>query len=65
VIEHGRTGFLHPPGDVPGFVESTLRLLGNERLRRTMGRRARTVARERFSVEEMVDRYVAVYDSLR
>jgi len=65
VIEHGRTGFLHPPGDVPGFVESALRLLGNERLRRSMGRRARSVARERFSAEEMVDRYVAVYDSLR
>jgi N-acetyl-alpha-D-glucosaminyl L-malate synthase BshA len=65
VIEHGQTGFLHPPGDVPGFVDSVLRLLANERLRRTMGRRARRVARERFSAEEMVDRYVAVYDSLR
>ena len=60
------TGFLHDPGHIGG-----LRRLGrsscsaNERLRRTMGRRARRVARERFSVDEMVDRYIRVYDSLR
>jgi N-acetyl-alpha-D-glucosaminyl L-malate synthase BshA len=65
VVDHGRTGFLHQPDDVVGFVGSVLRLLTNERLRRAIGRRARRVARERFSVEEMVDRYVAVYDSLR
>jgi N-acetyl-alpha-D-glucosaminyl L-malate synthase BshA len=65
VVEHGRTGFLHDPGDIAGFVASSLRLLTNERLRRSMGRRARAVARERFSPDEMVGRYVAVYDSLR
>ena len=48
-----------------GFVASSLRLLTHERLRRTMGRRGRRVARERFSVDEMVDRYIRVYDSLR
>jgi N-acetyl-alpha-D-glucosaminyl L-malate synthase BshA len=65
VIEHGVTGFLHEPGHLEGFVGSTLKLLGNERLRRRMGRRARKVARERFSVDDMVDRYIRVYDSLR
>jgi L-malate glycosyltransferase len=65
VVEHGKTGYLHDPGHVAGFVASVLKLLGNEPLRRTMGRRARRVARERFSVEEMVGRYVRVYDSLR
>ncbi len=65
VVEHGVTGFLHDPGHLAGFVASTLRLLTNERLRRTMGRRARRAARERFSVDEMVDRYIRVYDSLR
>ena len=65
VVEHGETGYLHDPGNLAGFVTSVLRLLGNERLRRTMGRRGRAVAKERFSPDEMVDRYVAVYDSLR
>jgi len=65
VVEHGVTGFLHDPRSIDGFVSSVLRLFGNERLRRAMGRRARRVARERFDVDEMVDRYVRVYDSLR
>ena len=65
VVEHGVTGFLHDPRSIEGFVSSVLRLLGNDRLRRTMGRRGRRVARERFGVDQIVDQYVRVYDSLR
>jgi N-acetyl-alpha-D-glucosaminyl L-malate synthase BshA len=65
VVEHGVTGFLHDPGHIAGFVSSVLKLLGNESLRRTMGRRARRVARERFGTDEMVGRYIRVYESLR
>lgn len=64
VVEDGATGFLHDPGDVAGFVGSVLKLLTNEPLRRRMGRRGRQVARERFDQDEMVDRYVKVYDSI-
>ena len=48
-----------------GYVASSLKLLTNEPLRRTMGRRGRRVARERFSADEMVESYVKVYESLR
>ena len=65
VVEHGATGYLHDAGDTAGFVSSVLKLLSNERLRRTMGRRARRVAKQRFSTDEMVDRYIRVYESLR
>jgi L-malate glycosyltransferase len=65
VVEHGFTGFLHDPGHVAGYVNSALKLLTNEPLRRTMGRRGRRVARERFTADEMVGRYVQVYESLR
>ncbi len=65
VVEHGFTGFLHDPGNVAGYVQSVLKLLGNESLRRTMGRRGRRIARERFTADEMVGRYVKVYESLR
>ena len=65
VIEHGSTGFMHDPDHIAGFVASALRLLGNEKLRRSMGRRARRVAIERFDPGEMVARYIKVYDSLR
>ncbi|MBI1797046.1 MAG: N-acetyl-alpha-D-glucosaminyl L-malate synthase BshA [Candidatus Eisenbacteria bacterium] len=65
VVEHGMTGFLHDPGHLAGFVGSALKLLTNDRLRRTMGRRGRRVARDRFGADEMVDRYIRVYESLR
>ena len=64
VVEHGFTGFLHDPGHVAGHVASVLKLLTNETLRRTMGRHGRRVARQRFSAEEMVQKYVQVYESL-
>ena len=65
VVEHGVTGFLHDPGATDGFVSSVLRLLGNDRLRRSMCRRGRQVPREPFNVDEIVDQYIRVYDSLR
>jgi N-acetyl-alpha-D-glucosaminyl L-malate synthase BshA len=64
VVDHGGTGFLHDPTHETGYVTSILRLLQNESLRRTMGRRARKVAQERFSPDEMVERYARVYDSI-
>jgi len=64
VVEDGVTGFLHEVADIGGYVGSVLRLLGDEKLRRTMGHRARRVARERFNPDDMVDRYIQVYDSL-
>jgi N-acetyl-alpha-D-glucosaminyl L-malate synthase BshA len=65
VVEEGVTGFLHEVADVQGYVGSVLELLTHEKLRRAMGRRARRIARERFHVDDMVDRYIQVYDSLR
>jgi N-acetyl-alpha-D-glucosaminyl L-malate synthase BshA len=65
VVDHGETGFLHDPGAIDGFVASVLKLLKNETLRRRMGRKARRVARRKFNADDMVDRYVQVYESLR
>ena len=65
LVEHGVTGYLHDPAHVAGMVASSLRLLANEPLRRAMGRRGRKRARDRFSADEMVDRYIKVYESLR
>jgi len=65
VVKHGVTGYLHDPANHSGMVESVLRLLTDEPRRRAMGRRGRKVASERFSVDEMVDRYIRVYESLR
>jgi N-acetyl-alpha-D-glucosaminyl L-malate synthase BshA len=65
VIDHGSTGFLHEPTNVPGLVNSVLKLLTDEPLRRRMGRRARRTVKERFDMDDMVSRYIQVYESLR
>ena len=65
LVEHGVSGYLHDPTHVAGFVASVLKLLTNEPLRRALGRRARRRARDQFSTDEMVERYIRVYDSLR
>jgi len=65
VVEQGVTGYLHDPAHVAGMVASSLKLLTNEPLRRAMGRRGRKQARMRFSADEMVGRYIKVYESLR
>src|SRR5690349_6227660 len=65
VVDHGSTGYLHDSGHTAGFVSSVLRLLTQEPLRRKMGRAGRRVAIERFNSEEMVNRYIQVYESFR
>jgi len=65
VLEHGVTGFMHDPGNTGGFVSSVLKLLAQEPLRRRMGRAGRKVARQRFTADEMVGRYLDVYESFR
>ena len=63
--KNGFTGFLHDPQHVAGYTSSVLKLLTNENLRRTMGRRGRRVAIEKFGAEAMIEQYVKVYESLR
>jgi len=65
VVDHGITGFLHDSGHTSGFVSSILRLFAQEPLRRRMGRAGRRVARKRFTADEMVSRYLQVYESFR
>jgi len=60
-VVDGETGLLVASGDVEGLRASIRALLGDEPLRRTMGRRARARAEQRFSVECMVDRTLHAY----
>jgi len=57
VIEDGRSGLLVPPGDPLGWRDALLRLLRGEDERRTLGLRAREVARARFDARDNVLRY--------
>ena len=64
LITPGETGFLVPVGHRPGYARQTLPLLAEESLRRRLGRAGQQRAREDYSVDAMVGRYVQLYRSL-
>ena len=63
-VQHEVTGLMVPVRDETALVESVIRLLRDPTLVRTLGENARQAARARFSQEGMVERHLAVYDSL-
>jgi glycosyltransferase involved in cell wall biosynthesis len=60
----GVTGFLVPPGDVPSFVERTVKLLQDKELRSRMGEEGRLRAMRDFLLEDVASRYLALYERL-
>jgi glycosyltransferase involved in cell wall biosynthesis len=65
VIVDSATGLIVPPGDPEALAEAVGRLLDDEPLRREMGQRARAKAEADFSIDLMVERYLAVFAQAR
>ncbi len=59
--EHGVTGLTVEPGDPDALAEALGTLLADDEARRRMGEHAARRARERFTVERMVDDVLAIY----
>ena len=64
VMVDGETGFLVPTHDHRTMAARIVRLLKDDVLRARMGDAALRRARERFTVQKMVDGTAAVYDDL-
>ncbi|MGE5761661.1 MAG: glycosyltransferase [Gemmatimonadota bacterium] len=64
VNRHQVTGLLVPPGDVEALATALHRLLGDERLRATLGAAARQRARLEFSADIMVRRVMEIYEEV-
>jgi glycosyltransferase involved in cell wall biosynthesis len=64
VIVDGETGFLVPPRDHRAMADRIVLLLKNPALRAQMGGAALARARERFTVERMIDETADVYRRL-
>jgi rhamnosyl/mannosyltransferase len=62
VNRHERTGLLVPPGNQDALADALNRLLGDEFLRRQLGRAARARVELEFSPEAMIERTLRVYD---
>ncbi|HUP33609.1 MAG TPA: glycosyltransferase [Gaiellaceae bacterium] len=64
VVQHGRSGFLVPPGDVAALADALGQLAGSPELRREFGRAGRKHVRPRYSVPRLVDDVDSLYRSL-
>ena len=64
-VEHGATGWLYPPGDVPALADAIRAALAlDESARAHMGLAARARIRSRFTIEQMQRATLDVYESL-
>lgn len=63
-IVEGETGYLVPPRDPAALAAAMERLLEDPELRRRMGIAARLRAQYKYSAEEMIHRFVALYEEL-
>jgi glycosyltransferase involved in cell wall biosynthesis len=58
------TGVVVPPRDPVALANAVCRLLAKPDLRRAMGLAARRKARAQFSVRNMIDRHLRLYEQL-
>lgn len=58
IIEHGKTGFVVPPGDENALAEAILRLLGSRELIAEMGERGRERVNKLFTWEQTAEKIV-------
>jgi|KBSMisStandDraft_5_1062788.scaffolds.fasta_scaffold130559_2 glycosyltransferase involved in cell wall biosynthesis len=64
IVLHGKTGFLHEPGQYAAMEESLLRLCSDPDLRASLGRAGRDFIVSRYSVQAMVRSYERLYRQL-
>ncbi len=64
IVEHGETGLLVRPQNVPDLTQAILTLLDNRDHAAAMGRRARELALERFTWPKYLARLREVYDQV-
>ena len=64
VIEHGRSGFVVPPGDAPALARSILELLRDDERRRAMGQRGRQRVEEQFTFAAQAAQYQRLLQQL-
>src|SRR6478672_9661567 len=64
VVTDGETGFLSDVKDIEKMSHDTITLLHNEDLRRSFGEKARELAVQRYSTEQIIPQYLAFYEKI-
>jgi glycosyltransferase involved in cell wall biosynthesis len=63
-IENGKNGYLVNRYDTMDYYDKAAKLMGDDSLRRKMGKRAAETVRKKFSIDKMVAGYLKVYESV-
>jgi glycosyltransferase involved in cell wall biosynthesis len=64
-VVDGETGVLVPPNDPAALADAIVRILDDPELGRALAERARPRVLERYARQRMVERTLALYDSIR
>ena len=65
MVTHGYNGYLFSPKDVTGCCECLIPLIESKVLRHELGRHAQHITIQKFSIENMIDKYESLYMRLR
>ena len=64
VVDHGQSGLLSPPGDIPALASNILALLRDPALRARMGEYGRQQVEARFNPQRLASDIARVYAGL-
>lgn len=64
MIQNGVNGYLVTPGDVKGLANAIISLLKNDELSKTLGKKGREIALQKFTLNRMAEETEKVYDDL-
>jgi len=64
VVSHGKTGLLHPPGDLDALARNCDKLLASRKLRSTVGRAASALVAREFTWDRNAERVAALAKGL-
>jgi L-malate glycosyltransferase len=64
VINDGETGFMSDVGDTEKMSDDVLKLLNDDELRQSFGKRGRELAVSRYSSEKIIPQYIAFYEKI-
>jgi hypothetical protein len=63
-VEHGKSGFIHPAGDVVGLIEGVLALTGDLETNLAAGAHGQTACRAALAPEKTMTRLLEIYRSI-
>ena len=64
IVDDGVNGFLIPPQEAEPLAEKLKLLINNASLRRQMGKASREKAEREFSLDEVVEKHLNLYNEL-